>query len=161
MTFKPENITGIIDSREQAAYSLDPMRSRVDGLPTADYSVDGLQDLVALERKSLPDFVACCGPERMRFEAELHRMMAYRYRAVVIEADLNDVSRHHYRSRIEPASVVGSIATWCGRYTIPIMFCGDRQGGQDFTVRFLTGAARTEWRRLEAFRKSLDVEVEG
>lgn len=161
MTFKAENITGIIDSREQAAYSLDPMRSRVDGLPTGDYSIRGLEDLVCLERKILPDFVACCGPERRRFKAELHRMMAYKYRSVIIEGSHADIFHHRYRSRIEPASVIGSIASWSGKYGVHFHLAGDRAGGEDFAIRFLMNAARNEWERLESFRKAVDVEVEG
>lgn len=161
-TLKPEILTVLIDSREQCGYSLAPMKTEVVTLATGDYSICGLQDLVCLERKTLPDFIACCGPERKRFEAELHRMMGYRFRCVVIEAGMDDIFHHRYRSRIEPASVMGSIASWCGRYNVPFMLCGDRQGGQEFSIRFLMGAARTEWRRLEAFREAVESrEVEG
>ena len=80
---KPEALTALVDSREQQGYDLAPMKMEVVGLATGDYSILGLSDLVTLERKSLPDFIACCAPERRRFKAELHRMMSYKYRSVV------------------------------------------------------------------------------
>ena len=68
----------IVDSREQAPF---PFRGpRYEGvtvemgaLSVGDYSLAGLADRVAVERKSLPDLVMCLGRERERFERELAR----------------------------------------------------------------------------------------
>ncbi|WP_241160230.1 hypothetical protein [Desulfovibrio sp. ZJ369] len=44
-------------------------------LTVGDYSLEGLTDKVAVERKELPDLVQCLGRERERFERELQRGM--------------------------------------------------------------------------------------
>ena len=71
MNFLPEQVTAIIDTREQRPFELAPMACRPGTLATGDYSVSMMEDQVCLERKELPDLIACCGPERERFEREL------------------------------------------------------------------------------------------
>lgn len=154
-TLKPEQLTAIIDTREQEPYDLAPMGAASGTLPTGDYSVQGLEDVLSLERKSLSDFVSCCGPGRERFTAELLRMRAYRYRAVVIEAHWSEIAAGSYRSKIAPASVMSSIAAWAGRYNVPFMLCGDRAAGEDFTKRFLLCAARNEYQRLAPLAQAI------
>ena len=51
----PEQITAIIDTREQAPLDLAPLATITGTLSTGDYSVKGLEAVVAIERKSLPD----------------------------------------------------------------------------------------------------------
>lgn len=81
---RPESVTAVIDTREQLQV--------VGGtLATGDYSVRGLEHVVVLERKSLPDLVACYRVERERFEREVLRLLAYPVRAVVVESQPRDV----------------------------------------------------------------------
>ena len=68
----------IVDSREQSPFSFkgpryEDVTVEVGTLTVGDYSLAGLTDKVAVERKSLPDLVACLGRERERFERELQR----------------------------------------------------------------------------------------
>lgn len=115
----------IIDTREQTPFTFGPEVETEPGtLQTGDYSLSGLESLVSVERKSLPDLVACCGPERTRFKRELQRLRAYRCRAVVIEADLADVVGHRYRANIHPAAIMGSVASWQSRFETPFNFAG-------------------------------------
>jgi DNA excision repair protein ERCC-4 len=60
----------VVDSREQAPFLFEGYGAEVaQGTLTAgDYSLAGLESLVAVERKSLSDLVACLGRERDRFE---------------------------------------------------------------------------------------------
>ena len=81
----------LIDSREQAPYRFDGEASEVGTLPSGDYSIRGMEELVAIERKELSDFLACCGRERDRFKRELVRLRGYRCKAVVIEATLAQI----------------------------------------------------------------------
>jgi len=81
----------IQDSREQAPYAFTGPRYegvtvKVGTLQTGDYSLHGLTDKVAVERKSLPDLVQCLGRERDRFERELQRAAALAAFCVVVEA---------------------------------------------------------------------------
>ena len=81
-----ERLTAIIDRREQQPLELAPLRARRGTLTTGDYSLAGLEHIVAVERKSLADLVACCGGARARFEREVQRLLAYPARALVVES---------------------------------------------------------------------------
>jgi len=111
---KEKKCVAIIDTREQLplnleAYGLETVRA---ALAWGDYSIAGLEKLVALERKSIDDFTACCGNERGRFEKEILALRGYPVKAIVCEFKFSDVLAHNYRSKIEPAAVVGSIERW-------------------------------------------------
>ncbi len=71
----------LIDSREQNPFTFQGrhyggVEIEAASLQTGDYSLAGLQDRIAIERKSLADLVACLGRERGRFERELTRAAA-------------------------------------------------------------------------------------
>ena len=87
----------IVDSREQAPFPFrgpryEGVTVEVGGLTVGDYSLAGLADRVAVERKSLPDLVMCLGRERERFERELARGAALDAFCVVVEASWQDLA---------------------------------------------------------------------
>ena len=61
---RPAEVYAIIDSREQMPFDLVPLRTRAGTLQAGDYSIQGLESLVAIERKSLPDLLSCIAGER-------------------------------------------------------------------------------------------------
>ncbi|MBN1420976.1 MAG: hypothetical protein JXP34_19550 [Planctomycetes bacterium] len=144
-------------SREQAPLDLVPLRTVRTTLATGDYSIRGLEDLVAIERKSLPDLIGCVGRERERFERELRRLRAYPARAVVVEASWADLERgvgpldpqRRWRSEVQPAAVTGSILSWIA-WGIPILLAGDRDGTARAVRGVLWHAARHRLRELRA-----------
>jgi len=142
---RPEEITAIVDSREQIPFNLSPLRSEVGSLPTADYSVRGLEHVVAIERKSLADLVACCGVERERFDREVLRLLAYPVRALIVEATWADLLAGDWRSKVKPASVIGSVLGW-GALGLPLLLVGDHQRAGECCAKLLFIAARRRWR---------------
>ena len=132
----------IIDTREQAPFTF--AGSRYSGvvvercaLDTGDYSLVGLADRVAVERKSLADLVFCLGRERDRFERELQRAAALDAFAVVVEASWVDLAGGNYRSKISPYAACQSVLAFTARYRIPFLFTGGRSHAEDVTVGFL------------------------
>ena len=96
--FRPEQVTAVIDTREQSPLDLSPLTTIRKTLVTGDYSVLGLESIVAIERKSLTDLVACTGVERGRFEREVKRLLAYPVRALVVEASWEGMEAGRWRS---------------------------------------------------------------
>ncbi len=109
---KPEAITAIIDTREQLPLDLSPLCSIRDTLTTGDYSVRGLEHLVALERKSLGDLLACVGRERERFDREVQRLLAYPARALVIESTWPTLEAGNWHGEVTPSAALGSVLGW-------------------------------------------------
>lgn len=133
----------LVDTREQRPLRFsDLVRVESVTLGTGDYSAAGLTDRVAIERKSLPDLVACCGPERDRFLDCCRRLRAYEVRAVVVEASVNDVLAHAYRSRMHPQSVLGTTIAIFADYGVPTIWAGDEQNAASIVERLLVRLLR-------------------
>src|SRR5262249_20917570 len=109
---EPENVTAVIDTREQHPLDLRPLKMIRAGLDTGDYSVQGLQHVIAIERKALPDLLACVGQERERFDREVQRLLAFPVRALVVEALWTDLELGNWRSKVSPQAAIGSVLGW-------------------------------------------------
>jgi DNA excision repair protein ERCC-4 len=144
--FKAEHLTALVDSREQLPYDLRPLQMKSATLDAADYSLLGCEHCVAIERKTLADFVACCGNERERFQRELLRLRGYAHRAVVIEASAADLEAGTWRSQINSKNVVASVLSWSFQLGIPFYLAGDRKTAEQWTAKLLFLAARHRWR---------------
>jgi DNA excision repair protein ERCC-4 len=145
----------ICDTREQRPFDLIPMNVVRGTLQTGDYSVQGLEHFIALERKSLQDLIGCIGSDRERFEKEIQRMLAYECRGIIVEASWLDLEAGQWRSRVSPKSAMGSVLSWIAR-GIPIVMAGDSIRGARITSQILFLAARKRWRDLQAFKYSVD-----
>lgn len=142
---KPENIVAIIDQREQCPLDLTPLAVEMGTLTTADYSVRGLEHIVAIERKELSDLLACCGRERERFDREMQRILAYPCRCLVVEATWQDIEAGNWRGDITPAQALGSLLGWMVA-GIPILMAGNHERAGKYVARMLLLAARRRWR---------------
>jgi DNA excision repair protein ERCC-4 len=115
--------TILIDTREQTPLVFTRLSSERGTLPTGDYSIRGLETRFAIERKSIPDLVACCcGANRERFEAELVRLRGYDFRRLLIVGAPAEISTARYRSSIAPRAVWATLHAFEVRYGLPFVF---------------------------------------
>ena len=146
-SLSPENIVAVVDSREQLPLDLSPLRSEVGTLPTGDYSVKGLQNVVSIERKSLGDLLSCIGAERERFDKEIQRLLAFPTRCLVVESTWPEIEAGEWRSRVSAASALGSLLGWVA-LGLPVVMAGDHARAGRYVSRLLFITAR--WRYREA-----------
>ena len=133
-----EHPTILIDQREQAPLRFSSeLKIEVALLPCGDYSLRGLTAEIAIERKSLADLVHCCGKDRPRFIEQIERMRSYRFRALVVEAHYTEAAIGAYRSRIEPASVIGTLIKVAHDLSVPVWFAEDASGAAQLVERML------------------------
>ena len=134
--------TIVIDTREQEPYSFDPRLATAvrRALPAGDYSVDGIDVCVAVERKTLDDFVSTVIQNRARFREELRKLAGYRAACVVVEAGLIDVLQKRYRGDAHPNAVLGNALSLILDYRVPVFFCTTRQASCQFVQAYLLGA---------------------
>lgn len=146
----------IVDTREQLPYSFDGMGivvpTVVHGLPSGDYSIQGMEELIAIERKSLDDLYGSVTWGRRRFETEIGRLDELPgFAAVVIEADWRDIvspleHRPGWINQTDPKSVVGTINSWSIRYPrVHWLACGSRREAEIRTFEILQAA----WKELK------------
>jgi len=152
---KPESITAVVDTREQRPLDLTPLQVVTASLTTGDYSVQGLEGEIAIERKSLPDLIGCVGVERERFEREVKRLLAYPVRALVVEATWQDIEAGKWRSKVTSSAALGSILGWVAS-GLPVVMAGDHQRAGKYVSRLLYISARRRWRELRALASLAD-----
>jgi len=128
--------TIVIDTREQLPYSFNAPCVRRK-LPAGDYSVDGYDWEIAVERKSLEDYVKSVINDRVRFKKELLSLQEYKSACIVVEAPLASIKPGGYPSGANPNAVFGATTSIIVDYGIPIYFCSDRQVARKFTEEWL------------------------
>ena len=143
-----EKVPVVIDTREQEPYGFDPSRVAAvrRALPAGDYSLAGRETSVAVERKSLDDFVATCVRGRERFARELRLLASYELACVVVEGSMEDVLAGRYRAGVHPNAVFGALLSIVVDHGVPVFFCGDRQ----IACRFVEGLLTRFHRKCEA-----------
>jgi ERCC4-type nuclease len=129
----------VVDTREQWPFPFRPevgatVRKKLDA---GDYSLEGFEAAVAVERKNPDDFVSSAINEASRFWAELRRLATYERAAVVVECGLADITARRYRGGVAPDAVLGAAAAIWLDLGIPVFFAGDRIHARLLTETFL------------------------
>lgn len=128
----------IVDTREQQPWHV-ATSSEVDEvivhkLDTGDYSIEGLEDKVCIERKKSVSEIATNVSEK-RFWAEMERMAKYKYRYLVLEFHIDDITvfpvgstipKHkQHKVRIRGPYIMKCLSRIQVDYGINVLFCGD------------------------------------
>ncbi len=150
----------LIDNREPAPHPWekhfsDAARVEWGTLETGDVALAALTDGVVVERKTVPDFLACVGRERERFERELRRSRYVGRFIVVVEGTLWQCLQAGApgapagRTGIHPNAVLGTVAAWTRRFC-PIVFAGDTATAARMAEAFLRGQIKDAERQSKA-----------
>ncbi|MEI7833122.1 MAG: ERCC4 domain-containing protein [bacterium] len=143
----------VIDTREQRAYSFN--ETRVGGvvhtaLPAGDYSLQGCEMQIAIERKSLPDYINTVIHSPERFRRELALLKTYPRAWIVVEGSLDDLLQGRYDSQVLPQSLLAITAALMTQYQIPVLFAGDRP-----SARALVEELLLQWHAHHTERKGI------
>lgn len=122
----------VVDTREQTPFEFRHEKyeatTKQGTLSVGDYSLAGLHDHIGLERKSLDDLTGTLTKGRERFQRECERGRGLDYFGLIIEASLEDVRNHAYRSQMTPQSLLQTLAAYSVRYGLHVHWCGGRLG---------------------------------
>ena len=129
-----------VDTREQRPYRFP--QSEVRALPTGDYSVVGMEDRVAVERKTKSDAYTSLGRGRCRFHREVERLSSLDYGAIVLECSLEGFMQPPPFSQLHPSSAMNTLLAWSVKYGVHVLFAGNRRLGNRLTLRLLEKFAR-------------------
>ncbi|NBX73233.1 MAG: hypothetical protein EBQ89_02925 [Alphaproteobacteria bacterium] len=134
-----EDFTIIIDTREQQPWSFEDYVVANKKLDTGDYSIEGLQDVFAIERKKSINEIANNIIEP-RFKDVVHRMSQLKYSFFLLEFSMNDVLNYPVGSnlpkrmwdkvRITPAFIMKNILDWQLKYDIKVLFCNNASNAE-------------------------------
>jgi ERCC4-type nuclease len=124
---EPLPVAIVIDRREQLPYAFAGQRTVVRKLDAGDYSLEGYEVQIAVERKSKADAWGCVGKGRGRFERSLERLRRVERPFVVIECNLDEFAKPPpYVQRITPATAVHSYWSWQIKYGVNVVWAPSR-----------------------------------
>jgi len=132
----------VVDTREQTPYCFSGS-DIVQKLDTGDYSIEGYEEIICIERKSLNDFISSVLPTRgwLRFQKELWRMQEMEQVCIVVEGQWSDLCSGNYRSKVHPHSLQGFAMRIMVDFDIPVYFVSSHTDGQAFVDKWLRRAA--------------------
>jgi ERCC4-type nuclease len=118
----------LIDSREKSPFDFTRFpkwiaEERRQKLYAGDYSVQGMEDLLVLERKTLTDLITTLMQQRNRFFKLCEKLAQYRWRALFVEASYEDIkSPYGEYTKAHPNAVSGTLDALEARFGIPVIY---------------------------------------
>lgn len=106
-------------------------------LDTGDYSLDGYENLIMIERKTIPDLWGSLGQWRERFIKEMDRALDYPIRYLIIEGTVDDINKGFRYSKISSEYIFATLTSLEVKYGIHIIFTNKRKDIASSYVRNL------------------------
>lgn len=135
-----EEIVITTDSREQLSLDFAKFRgvSSVRGtLKTGDYSIQGYEDQITFERKSVQDLVGTLTSGHTRFLREMERMRSFKAKYILIEhtPDIlyNYCAKHGWQRKFN--TIIQSLLAYACHYQVRVRFCKDREDMAEYIVK--------------------------
>jgi hypothetical protein len=133
------NFTIIIDTREQQPWTFDNYAKAHKKLDTGDYSIEGLEHLLTIERKKSSSEFATNTVES-RFKDVVMRLSQFKYSFLLLEFDLQDLliypigstvpKRMWDKVKITPSFLIKNIIELQLNHNIKVMFCGSASNAE-------------------------------
>tara|TARA_Y100000361_G_scaffold24571_1_gene19625 strand:- start:182 stop:667 length:486 start_codon:yes stop_codon:yes gene_type:complete len=135
------NFTVIKDTREQEGYyfsKYDKCEGMIERkLDTGDYSIEGLEEKICVERKASPEELATnLGQKKNAFMNEIERMKTFRHKFILLEFSLQDLVEFPEGSRIPESQkakvkisgkyMLKMLMEFQLKHNIHVIFCGNK-----------------------------------
>lgn len=141
-----DNFTIIIDTREQKPWLFSNHATAHIKLDTGDYSIDGLQNIVAIERKRNVAEIANNITEK-RFKDVVDRLSKIPHAYLLLEFDMSDVMSYPIGSdiprklwskiRISPNYIIKHLVDLQVDHNIKIIFCGSASNAEKIALSLM------------------------
>ncbi|MDA8239657.1 MAG: hypothetical protein M0Z67_04700 [Nitrospiraceae bacterium] len=120
----------LIDTREKMPFDFSRFPNWISEekrkkLHVGDYSIEGMETLLAIERKTLSDLITTLMQQRQRFFKMCEQLANYHWRALFIEASYEDVKSPYgeeYNTLAHPNAVSGTLDALEARFGIPVIY---------------------------------------
>jgi len=152
--------TVVIDSAEHMGYTFERFTNWFSGsvrrrLKVADYTILGMEEEVAVERKTVPDLVKSIIHERKDFIGKCERLSAFKKKCLVIEGSLSVVKTPYEETLVHPNAVLGSLLAAQERWNIPVYFLDNFLLAEEFVASMLSKYHAYRWLQMNGFQRCL------
>lgn len=143
---KQDEFSIIVDTREQIPWEFGFHTTSRRKLDTGDYAIEGMEDLLCIERKQSVSEIANNITEK-RFPAFLERMGAFHHKFILCEFSLDDVynfprgsdipERLWPKLKITNNYILRCLIEMALNHDIHICYCGDSEAAERLCVQIM------------------------
>jgi ERCC4-type nuclease len=118
----------LVDTREKSPFNFSRFPNWIayekrQKLHVGDYTIEGMEDLLILERKTLSDLITTLIQQRPRFFRLCEKMSHYRWRALFVQASYEDVkSPYGAYTEAHPNAISGTLDALEVKFGIPVIY---------------------------------------
>lgn len=133
------DFTIIVDTREQQPWTFSHYITASKKLDAGDYSIEGLENILAIERKKSVNEIANNITES-RFKDAISRLAQHKYSFLLLEFDIEDILNYPIGSnlpkrlwdkvKISPAFLMKHVLDWQIFHNIKVIFCGSSSNAE-------------------------------
>jgi len=138
--------TIIVDTREQQPWTFDNYVTASHKLDTGDYSIEGMENILAIERKkSVSEFAN--NITESRFKDVISRLSQLKYSFLLFEFELEDILIYPVGSnvpkkmwdkiKISPSFILKHLIELQIYHNIKVIFCGDSDNAEKMATHIL------------------------
>jgi ERCC4-type nuclease len=142
----------IVDTREKTGYSFreyDTCRGMIKRkLDTGDYSIDGLEDIICIERKACVEEIANnIIDTSKRFDREIARMETYKHKYLICEFSMVDIINFpngtglpadiKKNTKITGKFLLKRLMEYQINHGVSVIFCGNKENAFYFVASLL------------------------
>lgn len=143
----------VVDTREQKPWSFSTQATASHKLDTGDYSIEGYESLLAIERKrNVAEFAN--NITEKRFKDVIERLKQIKHSYILFEFDMEDVMRYPVGSdipkrlwdkiRISPSFILKHIVDLQVDHNIKIIFCGNSENAEKLALSIMRKVHKLE-----------------
>jgi DNA excision repair protein ERCC-4 len=152
--------TVVIDSQEHKGYTFERFTNWFSGtirkrLAVGDYTLQGMEEEMAIERKTLPDLVNSIIQDRKDFIEKCEKLSIFRKKCLVIEGSLSSIKTPYEDSQAHPNAVLGSLIAAQERWEIPVYFLDDSILAEEFVASMLSKYHAYRWLEMNGYERCL------
>ena len=152
--------TVLVDTREQNPFSFSRFRGWFAGverkaLKLGDYSVKGLEDTCAVERKGLSDLVQSFTAQRTVFVERLRQMSGYPQRLLVVTAAWSQVKSRYPHSPADPNRITQSLIASLAGLGVPFLCVETHELGEEIVASYLYQVFLYHWLETNDYGRCL------
>ena len=142
--------TVLVDTREQNPFNFSRFRGWFAGiekraLALGDYSIAGLEEVCAVERKDLTDLVHSCTADRAAFVNRLRLMARYPHRLLVITSPLSQVKSRYEHTNFDPNRVTQFLIATLVGLQVPFVCSETHELGEELLGSYLYQVHLYHW----------------
>ena len=140
----------LVDTREQTPFEFSRFSGWFVGverkaLRVGDYTIAGLEDICAVERKDLADLIHSFTVDRPVFINRLRLMSAFPHRLLIISAALSQVKSPYAHSNINPNCTLQSLIALLAGLNVPFLCTETHELGEEVVASYLYQIHLYDW----------------